>query len=197
MISLNFGEVTSLKIPTEVLASETIPPSAKLVIAVMLAHPYLPKKEVANMVGISRRSLFRNLRSLKAGGIELSAINDTISAASGTNGVINDTPHPVGMCNTGNEAAVLPAKRRSPQKAPAAPPTEEEVQTYAAGKGRADMAFEFYDHYRHEGWLHNGEPLANWKRMFDAWAKRRPKSKPAAARVPTLEEALYEVDKSY
>ena len=187
----------TIQIPDEVLASETIPPNAKLVIAVMLAHPYLPKKDGAKLVGISRRSLFRNLLSLKKEGVELSVANDSISAVAVSNGDATVSPHPVGVCNKGNGVAALPAKKRSSSKAPAAPPTREEVHTYAAGKGRADMADEFYLHYSSESWLHNGEPLTSWRRMFDAWAKRRQKPQPAAERVPTLEEALYEVDKSY
>lgn len=182
----------TIQIPDEVLKAD-ISLSAKLIVATAMTYPKASRKEIATKLGVTRCTVFNGIKSAKLGGI----VFDTDSIVFDTDGIKSDTPHPVGVCNKGNGVAALPAKKRSSSKAPAAPPTREEVHTYAAGKGRADMADEFYLHYSSESWLHNGEPLTNWRRMFDAWAKRRQKPQPAAARVPTLEEALYEVDKSY
>ena len=87
--------------------------------------------------------------------------------------------------------------KSSPQKAAASPPTQEEVEGYAASKGRQDLVTDFFAKYDGDRWEVNGEPMASWKRMFDGWARRRPKEAQPARRKRTLEEALYDVDKTY
>jgi hypothetical protein len=71
------------------------------------------------------------------------------------------------------------------------------VRGYAASKGREDLAADFFAKYDGDRWVVNGEPLASWRKMFDGWARRRPKPTQAARRKRTLEDALYDVDKTY
>jgi hypothetical protein len=51
-----------------------------------------------------------------------------------------------------------------------APPTLEDVQAYAAQRGREDLAAAFYDYFTAGDWKDsNGAPVKNWKQKFITW----------------------------
>ena len=196
----------TLYLPDEIADSREITASAKLVLAFTISNPLTSKNEAAKALGMSRSSLFKSLST--------SPPEWTIVHPSGLNRSLTSppewttestrvdysppeyTPHPSSVCK-GSGGVTNSHTKSSPQKAAASPPTQEEVEGYAASKGRQDLVTDFFAKYDGDRWEVNGEPMASWKRMFDGWARRRPKEAQPARRKRTLEEALYDVDKTY
>jgi len=184
----------TVDIPDELLGSPDVSTTAKLVAGMLAAEPLLAVKSVATRLGLSRSAVFRALAQLKDSGIEVCRVNATDESRQCDYSRVNATPHPSKVvCKGGGQSPDSPTSTPDDTK----PPTKEEVGFYAAGKGRSDLLEDFFDRYERDGWMVKGEPMTSWRRMFDGWARKRPKPQPAAKRVPTLEEHLYEVDKSY
>jgi hypothetical protein len=186
----------TLYLPDEIASSHAIAASAKLVLAFTIANPLASKKEMATALGMSRSNLFKTLANLKKSGAAASLPEWTMESTLVDYSPLQSTPHPSGLCK-GSGGSVGSNKKSSTLKAASAPPTQEEVQGYAAGKGREDLAADFFQKYDADRWLVNGEPMTSWRKMFDGWARRRPKPTQAARRKRTLEDALYDVDKTY
>ena len=53
-----------------------------------------------------------------------------------------------------------------------APPTLDEVMSYAEGRGRTDLARQFYEYFEAGGWVDaKGQPVRSWKQKFLTWEK--------------------------
>ena len=68
-------------------------------------------------------------------------------------------------------------------------PTVDEVKAYARAQGYICNPYEFYEKYSANGWRQNGEPVQNWRRLFDGWerterSKHRPNVQPAYKTQP-------------
>jgi hypothetical protein len=185
-----------LYLPDEIANSREITASAKLVLAFTISNPLTSKNEAAKVLGMSRSSLFKSLSDLKKKGVSTSPPEWTTESTRVDYSPPEYTPHPRSVCK-GSGGVEKKHTKSSPQKATASPPTQEEVEGYAASKGREDLVADFFAKYDGDRWTVNGEPMASWKRMFDGWARRRPKEAQPARRKRTLEEALYDVDKTY
>lgn len=58
-------------------------------------------------------------------------------------------------------------------------PTLEQIQAYARAANYVSNPLEFYEKYRRANWKINGEPVQNWRRLFDGWERTtRAKQKP-------------------
>lgn len=56
------------------------------------------------------------------------------------------------------------------------PPTIEEVYEYANGRGRGDLAKNFYDYYTATNWCSaDGKKVKSWKGKFVTWEMKTPK----------------------
>jgi|LULN01.1.fsa_nt_gb hypothetical protein len=201
-----------IEVTDEVLEAD-ITLSAKFIAAAAMAYPMASRSELADKLGVDRSTVIKGIKRAKLGGVSFDGGGGIFatSGESATSGVsaskrgvsasksgVSATPHPVDVCNKENQTADLPAaKKRSSAKTPSAPPTRKEVDEYAKSKGREDLVEGFFSRYDREDWQHNGEPLANWKRMFDAWARRAPATVAKKSNSISLEERLYELDGSY
>ena len=58
-------------------------------------------------------------------------------------------------------------------------PTLEQVKAYARTANAVSNPYEFYEKYKRTNWRINGEPIQNWRRLFDGWERTtRAKQKP-------------------
>jgi hypothetical protein len=186
----------TLHLPDDAASSHAITASTKLVLAFTISNPLASKKEAATALGMSRSSLFKALADLKKKGVATSPPEWTVESPRVDYSLPESTPHPSRVCKGSGGSGGSPVKSSTP-KAASASPTQEEVQGYAAGKGREDLAADFFEKYDADRWTVNGEAMTSWRKMFDGWARRRPKPTQAARRKRTLEDALYDVDKTY
>ena len=186
----------TLHLPDEIAGSREITARTKLVAAFTISNPLISKNGAAKALGMSRSSLFKSLANLKKIGLSTSLPEYTPESPRVHHSLPEYTPDPSSVCK-GSGGVTNSHTKASPQKATASPPTKEEVEGYAASKGREDLVADFFAKYDADRWMVNGEPMASWKRMFDGWARRRPKEAQPTRRKRTLEEALYDVDKTY
>lgn len=170
----------TIEIPDEIVDSN-MSAGKKLVIGVSLTYPNAPKSEVAKRLGVTRRFVFQALQEAKFAYEHLFTKGEQVF-----------TPLVVSSSNKEEAPKFLPTQ---PPTQSVSPPTKEEVAAYAATKGRADLAEEFFTRCEEDQWLTSkGEPITKWKRWFDGWASR--KAKPAAPRKPklTAEQARMQAD---
>ncbi len=78
-------------------------------------------------------------------------------------------------------------------------PNLEQVQAYARANGFVSNPFEFYEKYRRNGWRQNGEPVQNWRKLFDGWErtarrKARPQVLPAYKTETPKEATMTEAE---
>lgn len=65
-------------------------------------------------------------------------------------------------------------------------PTYEQVQAYAKKRRFISDPGEFFNHYQHNGWTKDGQPVYNWRALFQGW-EREEKKKRASAPDPIPE----------
>lgn len=177
----------TIEIPDEIIDSK-MSAGKKLVIGVSITYPNAPKSEVAKRLGVTRRFVFQALQEAKSAYEHLFTKGEHMF----TKGEQVFTPLVVSSSNKEETPKFLPTQ---PPTQSVSPPTKEEVAAYAATKGRADLAEEFFTRCEEDQWLTSkGEPITKWKRWFDGWASR--KAKPAAPRKPklTAEQARMQAD---
>lgn len=66
-------------------------------------------------------------------------------------------------------------------------PTYEQVQNYAKKRRFISDPGEFFNHYQHNGWTKDGQPVYNWRALFQGW-EREEKKKRAASEERSVQE---------
>lgn len=177
----------TIEIPDEIISSK-LTATQKLIVGIVLTYPNATRFEVAEKLGVTVRSVFKALKEAKSAYEPLFTKHEPAF----TKGEPAFTPLVVSSSIKEEAPKFLPTQ---PPTQSVSPPTKEEVAAYAATKGRADLADEFFTRCEEDQWLTGkGEPITKWKRWFDGWASR--KAKPAAPRKPklTAEQARMQAD---
>lgn len=173
----------TIEIPDEVLKSD-LSLATRVIVATAMTYPHLSKIELTKLLGVTRNTVFKALRTAKSRGIQIG----TVSIQIGTDRTNMDTPYLVRKLE-------VEEKETKTLKA-TTPPTKEEVAKYADSQSAAELVEEFYSTYSERGWMANGEPIKSWKAMFRGWVRNK---KPAPTQTKTkpsisAEEARYLMD---
>lgn len=67
-------------------------------------------------------------------------------------------------------------------------PSLEDIDNYAKARQSAVDPKRFFDYYNNQGWTIKGEPISNWRAVFQSWEKKEKKKKADAKPVVILFE---------
>ncbi len=168
-----------VEIPESIMNSD-LTPQAKLIAGLSFSGANSSASAIAKLLNVSKRTVERSLK--------LARQCDTSVAKSDTYVAKSDTS--VARSSSSNKEIL------KKEETPTLKPTRSQVDDYAKKHSRTDLAAEFFEHYEERSWLHNGEPLKDWRAMFKGWVRNyRTPSKPAFKGTPqTAEAARLEVD---
>jgi len=170
-----------VEIPEAIMNSD-LTPQAKLIAGLSFSGSNSSASAIAKLLNVSKRTVERSLK--------LARQCDTSVAKSDTYVAKSDTS--VARSSSSSNKEIL-----KKEETPTLKPTRSQVDDYAKKHSRTDLAAEFFEHYEERSWLHNGEPLKDWRAMFKGWVRNyRTPSKPASnkGKPQTAEAARLEVD---
>ena len=170
-----------VEIPEAIMHSD-LTPQAKLIAGLAFSGSNSSASAIAKLLNVSKRTVERSLK--------LARQCDTSVAKCDTYVAKSDTS--VARSSSSSNKEIL-----KKEETPTLKPTRSQVDDYSKKHSRTDLAAEFFEHYEERSWLHNGEPLKDWRAMFKGWVRNyRTPSKPAFnnGKPQTAEAARLEVD---